>query len=210
MDVLLASLLAEPAWVVYAAVALVVLLEGTGPLGVLAPGELTALAGGASVALGATELFPMVLVVVAAAVAGDAVGFGVGRTAGARVLPSRLLGGAPRAERLRASLARRGVGTVALARWTAVVRTMAPTLAGASGMPYRRFVVGNALGAGTWGATSVVAGMLAGRSYEEMAAWLGGGGAVAVATVALVAGGLALHRRTRRRRAGVRTAALPA
>ncbi len=58
-------------------------------------------------------------------------------------------------------------------------------------MPYRRFAPWNALGALTWGTTSVVLGAAAGRSYAEVQTWLGGGGAVlfvaAVAAVALVA-----------------------
>ena len=67
MDTMLAQLLAQPAWLVYGVVGMVILLEGAVPAGVLLPGEATALLGGATVALGASELVPMVLVVVVAA-----------------------------------------------------------------------------------------------------------------------------------------------
>jgi membrane protein DedA with SNARE-associated domain len=91
VDTILAQLLAQPAWVVYAVVAVVILLEGAGPAGVLFPGEATALLGGATVALGRSELVPMVLVVVVAATLGDGIGFRVGTITGTRVLGSRLL-----------------------------------------------------------------------------------------------------------------------
>ena len=64
MDTLLALLLSQPAWVVYAVVGVVILLEGAVPAGMLLPGEATALLGGATVALGRSDLVPMVLVVV--------------------------------------------------------------------------------------------------------------------------------------------------
>ncbi len=70
MDTMLAQLLAQPAWLVYGVVGMVILLEGAVPAGVLLPGEATALLGGATVALGASELVPMVLVVVVAAALG--------------------------------------------------------------------------------------------------------------------------------------------
>jgi membrane protein DedA with SNARE-associated domain len=100
-----------------------------------------------------------------------------------------------RIARLQDVLATRGAVALVAARWTAFVRTIVPALAGASGMPYRRFAPWNAIGAVTWGTTSVVLGAVAGRSYAEVQAWLGGAGAAllvgAVAVVALVA----LHRR---------------
>ena len=192
MDSMLAQLLAQPAWLVYGVVGMVILLEGAVPAGVLLPGEATALLGGATVALGASELVPMVLVVVVAAALGDGIGFRVGTLTGTRALRSRVLRSRrERITRLQVGLVNRGALAFVGARWTAFVRTIVPALAGASGMPYRRFAPWNALGALTWGTTSVVLGAAAGRSYAEVQTWLGGGGAVlfvaAVAAVALVA-----------------------
>jgi membrane protein DedA with SNARE-associated domain len=189
---LLAPLLSQPAWVVYVVVAVVVLLEGAVPAGMLLPGEATAVLGGATVAMGRSDLVPMVLVVVAAAMVGDGIGFRVGVATGTRVLRSRLLRSRrERITRLQDVLATRGAVALVAARWTAFVRTIVPALAGASGMPYRRFAPWNALGALTWGTTSVALGAVAGRSYAEVQAWLGGAGAAllvgAVAVVALVA-----------------------
>ena len=196
MDTILAQLLSQPAWVVYAVVGVVILLEGAVPAGMLLPGEASALLGGATVALGRSELLPMVLVVVAAAAVGDGIGFRVGTITGTRVLRSRALRSRrERIGRLQDGLATRGAAAVVAARWTAFVRTIVPALAGASGMPYRRFAPWNALGALTWGATSVVLGALAGRSYAEVQTWLGGAGAALLVIAAAVVGLVALHRR---------------
>lgn len=196
MDTLLSLLLSQPAWVVYAVVGVVILLEGAVPAGMLLPGEATALLGGATVALGRSDLVPMVLVVVAAATLGDGIGFRVGVVTGTRVLRSRLLRSRrERIGRLQDGLATRGAVALVAARWTAFVRTIVPALAGASGMPYRRFAPWNALGALTWGTTSVVLGALAGRSYAEVQAWLGGAGAALLVGTAAAIALVALHRR---------------
>ncbi len=191
----LASLLAQPVWVVYAVVFVVVLLEGAVPAGLLVPGEATALAGGATVALGVTDLVPMALAVVAGAVLGDGLGFLLGRTAGPRVLRWRVLASRrDRVLRVQTRIAERGGAALVAARWTAFVRTMAPALAGASGMPYRRFAGWNALGALTWGVTSVAVGAVAGRSAADVQGWVGAAG-VFLAVVVVLAVLRAAHRR---------------
>lgn len=196
MDTFLALLLLQPAWVAYAVVGVVILLEGAVPVGLLLPGEATALLGGATVVLGRSELVPMVLVVVAAAMLGDGIGFRVGTITGPRALRSRVLRSRrERLTRIQVGLTDRGAVTLVAARWTAFVRTIVPALAGASGMPYRRFAPWNALGALTWGTTSVVLGALAGRSYAEVQTWLGGASAALLVGAAGAVGLVALHRR---------------
>jgi len=196
VDTILAQLLSQPAWVVYAVVGVVILLEGAVPAGMLLPGEATALLGGATVAVGRSDLLPMVLVVVAAATLGDGIGFRVGTVTGTRVLGSRMLRSRrERIGRLQDGLATGGALALVAARWTAFVRTIVPALAGASGMPYRRFAPWNALGALTWGTTSVVLGALAGRSYAEVQAWLGGAGAALLVAAVVAVALVALHRR---------------
>jgi membrane protein DedA with SNARE-associated domain len=196
MDTLLGTLVSQPVWVVYAVVGVIILLEGAVPAGMVLPGEATALLGGATVALGHSELLPMVLVVVLAATLGDGIGFRVGAIAGDRVLRSRLLRSRRvRIDRVQAALAGRGGTAILAARWTAFVRSLVPGLAGASGMPYRRFAPWNALGALTWGTTSVVLGAAAGRSYAEVQAWLGGGAAALLLLVVAAIGLVALRRR---------------
>ena len=84
-----------------------------------------------------------------------------------------------------------------------------PALAGASKMPYRTFLPWNAIGGITWGVLVVSAGYLAGRSYRQVATWLGEG-AAAVVALAVIAALIAWHlRRRRERRVGPAQQTIP-
>jgi membrane-associated protein len=105
-----------------------------------------------------------VAVLIAAAVLGDAVNFSVGRYAAPFVM--RKLGGRwLRQSHLDATnryFARYGAATIALARFVPFVRTLAPFLAGAGKMPYKRFAAFNLLGAAVWVGALVYAGVFFG------------------------------------------------
>ncbi len=73
-----------------------------------------------------------------------------------------------------------------------------PALAGASRMPYRRFLAWNAVGGTVWGVAFVLLGYLAGSSYRSVARQAGYGTAIAitlVVLVTLVAWRVRVHRR---------------
>ena len=72
-----------------------------------------------------------------------------------------------------------------LGRWTAFLRAVMPGLAGLSRMPYRRFLLWNALGGLVWGVTFCLVGYLAGNSYEVVAGRIGTGGAVVTGVLVL-------------------------
>ena len=196
MTSILERVLGEPAWLVYVVVGIVVLVEDALFVGFVVPGETAAILGGVTVALGHTNLAAMAAVVVAAAVVGDSIGYEVGRHLGPRLLDHRLLAARrPQVERAQDLLRRRGVVTVVLARWTAFLRAVVPALAGASRMPYHRFLPANFASGLLWGAVVVVGGMLAGHSYRRLEHWLGAGSAVAV--VVIVVAAVVVHRRRR-------------
>ena len=70
------------------------------------------------------------------------------------------------------------------ARWIPWVRTFAPLLAGATGMPWGRFMLANVVGALCWGPTLLLAGYLAASvPWVEHATVAVAVTAVAVATV---------------------------
>ena len=71
-----------------------------------------------------------------------------------------------------------------------------PGLAGLSRMPYRRFVVWNAVGGLVWGVTFTLVGYLAGNSYTVVEKTVGRTGAVVTALVVVV-GLVVWHRRRR-------------
>ncbi len=87
-----------------------------------------------------------------AAVAGDQVGYLLGRRFGPRVFSStrsRFFSRA-HAERAQAFFAKHGPKAVVLARFVPVVRTFTPVVAGVALMPRRRFTAYNVTGAVAW------------------------------------------------------------
>jgi membrane-associated protein len=195
----LQQVLGEPAWLVYLVVGLVVLVEDALFVGFVVPGETAAVLGGVTVALGHTTLPAMLLVVVGGAVLGDSIGYEVGRHLGPRLLDHRALDRRRRrVEQARELLRRRGVVTVVVARWTAFLRAVVPALAGAAHMPYRRFLPANLASGALWGTVVVVAGLVAGRSYQQVERWLGAGSAAVVAAVVVVVALVGWRRRRRR------------
>ena len=152
--------------------------------GFVIPGETAAVLGGVQAYRGGAHLSVVMLIVVAAAIIGDSVGFEVGRHFGVRLLSIRLLRGHQhRLGDALAFLARRGGLAVFLGRFVAFFRATMPALAGISGMPYRRFLTFNALGGLTWGITFVSVGYAAGNSYQAVEKTVGRAAAMIVAVV---------------------------
>jgi membrane protein DedA with SNARE-associated domain len=188
MSGLLDRLLSIQGPLLYALIAAVVFVEDALFVGFVVPGETAAVLGGVAASLGHASLPVMIVVVVAAAIVGDSVGYEVGRLFGSRLLASRLL--RSRQERLdgaRAFLARRGGMAVFLGRFVAFFRAVMPALAGIAEMHYRRFLAYNAAGGIVWGAGAVLLGYLAGNSYAAIERTVGRDIAIAVALVAVAA-----------------------
>jgi membrane-associated protein len=150
---------------VYAFLFALVFAESGILLGFLLPGDTILFAAGLLSGDPDTHLsLPLLIVVVlVAAVSGDAVGYWLGARAGLPLLQGRdgrVLNAAnlARAERF---YERYGVLAVVIARWIPWVRTFTPILAGVAGMPYRRFLPANVIGAVCWGAGLLTLGHLA-------------------------------------------------
>jgi len=187
-------LLSVPAPAAYALIATLVFAEAAVFVGFVLPGETAVIIGGVLAANGRLSLPVVLALVVAAAIAGDSVGFEVGRHFGPRVLASRPL----RRHQLaiagaQKSLREKGGWAVFLGRFTAFLRAVMPGLAGTSQMPYRRFLVYNAIGAVVWGGGVALLGYFAGTSYSAVEKLLGRGSTVLV-TVFVVAGLLVWRR----------------
>ncbi len=121
----------------------------------------------------------MIVTVILAAIAGDSVGYEVGRHLGPRILRLRVL--EKRRARLHSAedfLARRGGSAVLLGRWVAFFRAAMPALAGTARMPYAKFLTFNAIGGVIWGSVVVTAGYLAGASYAQVEKAIGRDGAL--------------------------------
>ncbi len=143
-------------------------------VGFLLPGETAVILGGVLAYRHSVSLTGMALVVVAAAVLGDSVGYEVGKRYGVRLLGTRIF--ARHQEAIgngQAMLRRSGGRAVFLSRFTAFLRAVMPGMAGASRMPYRRFLLFNAAGGITWGLGFTLLGYLAGASYQKLESYAG-------------------------------------
>ncbi len=193
--------------VAYTVIGLLVFAEAAVFVGFVLPGETAVVLGGVLAAAGRLSLTTLLVLVVVSAIAGDSVGYEVGRLGGPRLLASRpLRRHARRLDGARETLRRRGGAAVLLGRFTAFLRAVMPALAGLSRMPYRRFLLWNAAGGVVWGVGVTLLGYFAGASYRHVENWLGTGSAALLAVVVVTALVVWSWRR-RRDRDGSRTPA---
>jgi membrane protein DedA with SNARE-associated domain len=173
---------------VYLVVAALVFAEDALFVGFVLPGETAAVLGGVIASQGRVQLWLMIVLVVAAAIVGDTVGYEIGRHVGPRILRLRILD--KRRRRLddaQEFLRRRGGWAVFLGRFVAFFRAVMPALAGTSRMPYRRFLAFNAAGGLVWGVGFVLLGYVTGNSYKAVEKAVGRGAALVVLALVLVA-----------------------
>jgi membrane-associated protein len=187
MTEFLDSLLDVPPVLAYVLVTCLVFGEDALFVGFVLPGEMAAVLGGVIASRGNAALWLMMLLVVLAAIAGDSVGYEVGKYAGPRLLDVRVFRNKrSELEAAQNLLRRRGSTAVFLGRFIAFFRAVVPALAGAARMPYRRFLTFNAAGGIVWGSGFVLLGYLAGNSYEAVAKAAGRDIAVAIGVLGLL------------------------
>lgn len=183
----------------YAVVLGFVFIECALLVGFLLPGDtLLVAAGVAAHSSHKVSLGWLMAGVFVAAVAGEVVGYVIGARAGLALLQKRNGRVVNRRNIARAEefSARYGVFAVIAARWIPWLRTFAPLLAGATRMPWPRFMVANVVGALCWGPLLILIGYLAASvpALRHVSLAL----AVVAVVVALVAGLLRYWRATRR------------
>jgi len=189
----LASLINVPTGIGYPLLFAFVAAESAGAL---VPGE-TSLIVAAALAGQGTLSLPLVIAVAAgAAIVGDNVGYVIGRRGLRRLVdrPGRWAAGRRQlVERGEEFFARHGSPTVFFGRWLPGLRVVTSWLAGADRMPWRRFLVWNALGGITWAATIGALAYVVGRSASGS---LGAIGFVGLGVAALAYLIVSLRRRT--------------
>lgn len=175
----------------YVLVFVLAFAEGAFLLGLFLPGETAMILAGVLASQGRAGLAGILLAACAGSVAGDSVGYWVGRRFGGRVVASRLgrKVGAERWERARSFIRDSGARAVFFGRFLGFLRTLVPPVAGMAGMPYRRFAAFNVPAATLWASVFVLAGVAAGESWHAVERWAGRGSA---ALVVLIAGGIGL------------------
>lgn len=157
--------------------------------GAVIPGSAIVIGIGALVGLGTLQLWPILAAATLGAVAGDGLSYWFGRTYKQRALEvwplSRHPGMIAMSERF---FDRHGAKSVVIARFTPVVRSFVPLIAGISGMTPGRFYLANVVSAFAWAPVHVLPGAALGASLGVLGAASGRTLAVlaAVAAAALV------------------------
>jgi len=177
----------------YPLVAVLAYLEAAAFIGLLVPGELTVVLGGAIARDGHISIVRLFLLVWFAAAAGDTTGYLLGHRLGREFLfrhgPRFHITPAVIA-RVEAIFDRHGGKAIILGRFIGVARAITPFLAGTSKLSFRRFLAFDIPGAGAWAAAFLAVGYLVATSADRAASLshaigLAIGGAVAVAVVTL-------------------------
>ena len=134
-------------------------------VGFFLPGDSLLFTAGVVAGTGALDIWWLNLLLIAAAVAGDSVGYAIGRRLGPRLFTREksLLFNPVHVERTRRFYERHGAKTIVIARFVPIVRTFAPTVAGVGQMEYRRFVFYNVAGGIGWVVSMTWAGYALGQ-----------------------------------------------
>lgn len=157
-----------------------VLIEAFGMLGVLAivfvesgllvgfflPGDSLLFTAGL---LSANDVLPdlwvLLVTIPLAAIAGDQVGYAIGRKAGPSIFnrPESRFFHQENVERAQEFFDRHGPRTIVLARFVPIVRTFVPVTAGVARMEYRTFLTYNIIGGVLWGVGVTLLGYFLGQ-----------------------------------------------
>jgi membrane-associated protein len=120
-----------------------------------------------------THLAPLPVLIIGcaiAAIAGDQVGYAFGKKVGPPLFsrPDSRLFKQKHLQQAEAFFDRHGSKTIILARFTPIVRTFAPIVAGASHMKYRTFVVYNIIGGVAWTTSMLCLGAALGKTFPSI------------------------------------------
>ncbi len=171
--------------------AVLFLLVGLESLGIPLPGETALVTAAAGAALGHLSISAVIATAVAAAIIGDNGGYWIGRKGGIALVRryGRVLHlNESHLARAHTFFERHGPKTVFIGRFIALLRTWAAVLAGVAHMPYRTFLLYNALGAVCWAVIVATLGYGFGRNLPHLEHYIGQASLAGVLLVALGVG----------------------
>ena len=157
-------------WGGYVVLVAIVFVETGLLVGFFLPGDSLLITAGLVAATGSLNIWWLNVLLVAAAIVGDSVGYAIGWRAGPRLFtrPKSLLFNPRHIDRTRAFYARHGAKTIVIACFVPIVRTFAPVVAGVGQMEYRRFLFYNVAGGVGWVTSMTWAGYLLGRTVPNI------------------------------------------
>jgi membrane protein DedA with SNARE-associated domain len=167
-DRVIEGLFGLPPATVYALLVVLCWAEAAFFLGFVTPGELAVAAGGILASRGNVLFGWVIVVVTVGTLLGNATGYYLGSRWGDRMLhwgPLQRFFGSP-IGKAQDFMKRRGEWAIVLGRLTTPTRIAVPFLAGASGMPYRRFVIYDVPATIGWALAWTTLGFVLGESWE--------------------------------------------
>jgi undecaprenyl-diphosphatase len=177
----------------YVIIFVVVVLECQALLGLFMPGETAVLAGGFLAGHGVYQPLALIVIVSAAAIIGDGIGYEMGRRLGRGWLVQHGRWFGVRERQLNmvdTYFHRHGGKSVFASHFLHVLRALMPFMAGASHMRYSRFFSYNAAGCVVWASVFTLLGYFFGESWQFIEHWIGRAskivGVLLLATIALV------------------------
>jgi membrane protein DedA with SNARE-associated domain/membrane-associated phospholipid phosphatase len=202
-------ILTFPPWLVLALVFAFPALEASAFVGFVVPGEVAVILGGVAASRGTVPLWAVCVAAVTGAIAGDSIGYVVGRRWGNHLLRGTV-GRLPiirrhldeHLETARAYVRRRKGAAVFFGRFTAALRVLVPGLAGMSDVHYPTFLAYNVAGGVLWGTAFAVLGYVAGASYKRVERVAGRAGLVLLAILLVGVIGARVARRLMARSSG--------
>jgi membrane-associated protein len=161
-------------WGGYVALTAIVFTETGLLIGCFLPGDSLLITAGLVAAAGHLNLMWLILLLSAAAIVGDSVGYAIGHRAGPKLFsrPKSRLFNPKHVERTREFYERHGVKTIVIARFVPIIRTFAPVVAGVASMDYRRFLTYNILGGIGWTVSMTGAGYVLGRAIPNINSYI--------------------------------------
>lgn len=134
-------------------------------VGFFLPGDSLLFTAGALASQGHFGIVTLNALLIAAAIAGDTVGYWFGRKMGPALFtrPRSFLFNPAHLRRAHDFYEKHGGKTIVLARFMPIIRTFAPVVAGMGGMEYGRFVLFNVFGGIGWVLSMTLAGYFLGQ-----------------------------------------------
>ena len=152
-------------WLGYAFLTAIVFSETGLLVGFVLPGDSLLFTIGVVAGVGSLNLFPIIVLLICACMAGDWSGYLLGRRIGTAIFkrPDSRFFKQEYLQRTHAFYEKHGGKTIILAKFIPIVRTFAPFVAGVGSMQYRRFASFDIFGAIGWVCSMTIAGYFLGQ-----------------------------------------------